>query len=145
MPGAEQPDQWVIRGNHHDAWVNGAQDPTSGQVAFLEEARAIGELMKQGWRATRTILYCAWDAEEPMLLGSTEWVEEHDKELAQHGVAYINSDASGRGYLEVQGSHSLEHLANDIARDIEDPETKLAVSRRSQLRRIGDSKTEDDR
>ena len=145
IPGAQSPDEWVIRGNHHDAWVNGAQDPTSGQVALLEEARALGELMKQGWRPKRTIIYCAWDAEEPMLLGSTEWVEEHDKELAQHAVAYINSDATGRGYLEVEGSHTLEHLVNDVARDIQDPETKLSVWRRSQLRRIEQAKTEDDR
>ena len=126
----------MIRGNHHDAWVNGAQDPTSGQVALLEEARAIGEMMKQGWRPKRTLIYCSWDAEEPMLLGSTEWVEEHDKELAQHAVAYINSDGNGRGYLEVEGSHTLEHLVNDVARDIQDPETKLAVSRRAQMRQI---------
>src|ERR1700726_4436365 len=109
IPGAQAPEEWVIRGNHHDAWVNGAQDPTSGQVALLEEARALGELVKQGWRPKRTIIYCAWDAEEPMLLGSTEWVEEHDKELAQHAVAYINSDSTGRGYLQVDGSHTLEH------------------------------------
>jgi len=145
IPGAQNPEEWVIRGNHHDAWVNGAQDPTSGQVALLEEARAIGELMKQGWKPRRTIIYCAWDAEEPMLLGSTEWVEEHDKELAQHAVAYINSDSNQRGYLEVEGSHSLEHLVNDVARDIQDPETNLSVSRRSQLRKIEQAKTEDDR
>jgi len=145
IPGAQSPEEWVIRGNHHDAWVNGAEDPTSGQVALLEEARAIGELMKQGWRPKRTIIYCAWDAEEPMLLGSTEWVEEHDKELAQHAAAYINSDGNGRGYLEVEGSHSLEHLVNDVSRDIQDPETKLAVWRRSQLHQIEQAKTEDDR
>jgi N-acetylated-alpha-linked acidic dipeptidase len=145
IPGAQFPEEWVIRGNHHDAWVNGAEDPTSGQVALLEEARALGELTTQGWRPKRTIIYCAWDAEEPMLVGSTEWVEDHDKELAQHAVAYINSDGNGRGYLEVQGSHSLEHLVNDVARDIQDPETKLTVSRRSQLRQIEEAKTEDDR
>jgi N-acetylated-alpha-linked acidic dipeptidase len=145
IPGAQTPDEWIIRGNHHDAWVNGAQDPTSGQVALLEEGRAIGELMKQGWRPKRTIIYCAWDAEEPMLLGSTEWVEEHDKELAQHAASYINSDSSGRGYLEVQGSHSLEHLINDVARGIQDPETKLDVWRRSQLRGIQLAKTAEDR
>jgi N-acetylated-alpha-linked acidic dipeptidase len=145
IPGAQFPDEWVIRGNHHDAWVNGAEDPTSGQVALLEEARGIGELMKQGWRPKRTLIYCSWDAEEPMLLGSTEWVEEHDKELAQHAVAYINSDGNQRGYLEVEGSHTLEHLANDIARDIPDPETKLTVSRRMQLRKIEEAKSDDDR
>jgi N-acetylated-alpha-linked acidic dipeptidase len=145
IPGAQFPDEWVIRGNHHDAWVNGAQDPISGQVALLEEARALGELVKQGWRPKRTIIYCAWDGEEPMLLGSTEWVETHDKELAQHAVAYINSDATGRGYLQVEGSHTLEHLVNDLARDIQDPETKLAVWNRSKLRRIEQARTEDDR
>lgn len=145
IPGAQFPDEWAIRGNHHDAWVNGAADPTSGQVAMLEEARALGELMKQGWRPKRTLIYCAWDAEEPMLIGSTEWVEEHDKELAQHAVAYINSDGNERGYLQVEGSHSLEHLMNEVARDIQDPETKLSVARRSQLRQIEEAKTDDDR
>ena len=145
IPGAQFPDQWVIRGNHHDAWVNGAEDPTSGQVALLEEARAIGEIMKQGWKPRRTLIYCSWDAEEPMLLGSTEWVEQHDKELAQHAVAYINSDGNGRGYLDVQGSHTLENLVNDVARDIQDPETRLPVWRRLQLKQIENSKGEDDR
>jgi N-acetylated-alpha-linked acidic dipeptidase len=145
IPGAQFPDEWVIRGNHHDAWVNGAEDPTSGQVALLEEARAIGELVKQGWKPKRTIIYCSWDAEEPMLLGSTEWVEQHDKELAQHAVAYINSDGNGRGYLDVQGSHSLENLVNDVARDIQDPETKLPVWRRLRLKQIRESKSDDDR
>jgi N-acetylated-alpha-linked acidic dipeptidase len=145
IPGAQFPEEWVIRGNHHDAWVNGAEDPTSGQVALLEEARSLGDLTKQGWKPKRTLIYCSWDAEEPMLLGSTEWVEEHDKELAQHAVAYINSDASGRGYLEVQGSHTLENLVNDVARAITDPETKLTVWRRLQLRQIEESKTDEDR
>jgi len=145
IPGAEQPDDWVIRGNHHDAWVNGAQDPTSGQVVMLEEARALGELRKQGWQPKRTIIYCAWDAEEPMLLGSTEWVETHDKELQQHAVAYINSDDSGRGYLDIAGSHTLEHMMNGVAREIQDPETKVSVWRRSQLHQIDQAKTEDDR
>jgi len=101
--------------------------------------------VKQGWRPKRTIIYCAWDGEEPMLLGSTEWVEEHDKELAQHAVAYINSDGNGRGYLDVQGSHTLEHFVNDVARDVQDPETKLTVRGRAQLHEIEQAKTEDDR
>jgi N-acetylated-alpha-linked acidic dipeptidase len=145
IPGAEQPDQWVIRGNHHDAWVNGAADPGSGQVTMLEEARSLGELTKQGWRPKRTIIYCAWDGEEPMLLGSTEWAEAHDKELQQHAVAYINSDGNGRGYLSMVGSHSLEHLVNGIARDIQDPETNLSVWQRSHLHEIAEAKTDDDR
>ncbi|HEX4642365.1 MAG TPA: M28 family metallopeptidase [Candidatus Acidoferrales bacterium] len=145
MSGAQFPDEWVIRGNHHDAWVNGAEDPTSGQVALLEEARALGELAKSGWKPKRTLIYCAWDAEEPMLLGSTEWVEQHDKELAQHAVAYINSDGNGRGYLDVQGSHTLENLVNDVSRDIPDPESKLSVYRRLQLQHIAQAKNEEDR
>ena len=145
IPGAQLPDEWVIRGNHHDAWVNGAEDPTSGQVALLEEARSIGELLKQGWKPKRTVIYCAWDAEEPMLLGSTEWVEEHDKELAEHAVAYINSDGNGRGYLDVEGSHTLEHLVSDVARGVPDPETKLAAFRRLQLLGIQEAKSDDDR
>ena len=145
IPGAEESDRWVIRGNHHDAWVNGAEDPSSGQVTMLEEARALGELMKQGWRPKRTIIYCAWDGEEPMLLGSTEWAEAHDKELQQHAVAYINSDGTGRGYLLMSGSHTLERLVNSVSRDIKDPETNLSVWQRAQLRGIAEAKTDDDR
>jgi N-acetylated-alpha-linked acidic dipeptidase len=145
IPGAEQPDQWVIRGNHHDAWVNGAEDPISAQVAMLEEARALGELVKQGWRPKRTIIYCAWDGEEPMLLGSTEWVEEHDMELQQHAVIYLNSDGNGRGYLGMAGSHSLEHFMNDVARDIQDPETKGSVWQRLNRSIISNAKNDDDR
>jgi len=145
IPGVEQPDQWVIRGNHHDAWVNGAEDPTSAQVALLEEARALGELVKQGWHPKRTIIYCAWDGEEPMLLGSTEWVEAHDKDLLQHAVVYINSDGNGRGYLGMGGSHTLERFMNDVARDIPDPETKTSVWQRLNRFAISDAKNDDDR
>jgi N-acetylated-alpha-linked acidic dipeptidase len=123
MPGSERPDEWVIRGNHHDAWVNGAGDPTSGLVAEMEEARAIGELVKSGWKPKRTIIYCAWDGEEPGLMGSTEWVEHHATELQQKTVAYINSDGNGRGFLFVQGSHTFESLITDVAKDVVDPET----------------------
>src|SRR5207247_650768 len=108
IQGSANPDEWIIRGNHHDGWVNGAEDPISGQVALLEEARALGELLKSGWKPKRTIIYCAWDGEEPGLLGSTEWAEQHYDELRAHGVAYINSDGNGRGYLRVEGSHTLE-------------------------------------
>src|SRR5436190_9883660 len=118
IPGSTFPDEWVIRGNHHDGWVNGAEDPISGQVAILEEARSLGELVKSGWKPKRTIIYCAWDGEEPGLLGSTEWAEQHYDELRAHGVAYINSDGNGRGYLGVEGSHTLEKFSNDIAREI---------------------------
>jgi N-acetylated-alpha-linked acidic dipeptidase len=132
MRGAEEPDLWVLRGNHHDAWVNGADDPISGQVALLEEARALGELAKQGWKPKRTIIYASWDGEEPMLLGSTEWVEEHADELRQHAAVYINSDGNERGYLGVEGSHSLQSFMNAIARDVEDPEAKVSVFKRQQ-------------
>jgi N-acetylated-alpha-linked acidic dipeptidase len=145
LRGAQEPDAWVIRGNHHDAWVNGAEDPISGQIALLEEARAFGELVKQGWKPQRTIIYCSWDGEEPMLLGSTEWAEAHDKELQQHAVAYINSDGNGRGYLGVEGSHTLEHFMNGVARDIPDPETKLSVLQRMHLRQIERARTAEDR
>ncbi|MDQ2944667.1 MAG: M28 family peptidase, partial [Acidobacteriota bacterium] len=136
IPGETEPDQWVIRGNHHDAWVNGADDPVSGLVSEMEEARAMGELLKQGWKPRRTILYCAWDAEEPGLIGSTEWVETHAKEVRDHAVMYLNSDNTGRGFLRVNGAHSLERFINAVARDIPDPETKLTVSQRARLQRI---------
>jgi len=145
IQGSTFPDEWVIRGNHHDGWVNGAEDPISGMVAVLEEARALGELAKSGWKPKRTIIYCAWDGEEPGLLGSTEWAEAHYDELRAHGVAYINSDSNGRGYLEVEGSHTLEKFTNDIAREISDPETKLTVWKRRQLHAIADAKTAEQR
>ena len=136
IPGSVYPDEWVIRGNHHDGWVNGAEDPLSGQSAMLEEARSLGALVKEGWKPKRTIIYCSWDGEEPGLLGSTEWVETHAEELSKHAVAYINSDGNGRGYLELGGSHTLEKFINDIASDIQDPETKLTAWKRDQLREI---------
>jgi len=145
VDGSQYPDEWVVRGNHHDAWVNGAEDPISGLVAELEEARTFGELLKQGWKPKRTIIYCAWDGEEPALLGSTEWAEEHADELSRHAVAYLNSDSNGRGYLYVGGSHSLEKFINGVARDIEDPEKKISVWKRSQLRRVEDAPSAEER
>jgi N-acetylated-alpha-linked acidic dipeptidase len=136
IPGAMHPDEWVIRGNHYDAWVNGAQDPVSGQVAMMEELRGYAELLKAGWKPKRTIIYAAWDGEEEGLLGSTEWGEAHDEELQQHAVAYINSDSNSRGYLGLVGSHTLEQLVNDVAHDITDPEKNISVWKRAQLRRI---------
>jgi N-acetylated-alpha-linked acidic dipeptidase len=133
IPGSAFPDQWIIRGNHHDAWVNGAEDPISGQVALLEEARSMAELVKQGWKPRRTIIFCAWDGEEPGLLGSTEWVETHQDELRKKAVMYVNSDTNGRGFLGIEGSHTLEHFVNGVARDVNDPETNLTVWKRAQL------------
>jgi N-acetylated-alpha-linked acidic dipeptidase len=135
MKGSELPDEWVMRGNHHDAWVNGAADPISGMVALMEEARVLSELVKTGWKPKRTIVYCAWDGEEPALIGSTEWVEHHAQELQQKVVAYINSDGNGRGFLYAGGSHTLEPLMSEIAGDVMDPQTKVSVRDRAKAAR----------
>jgi N-acetylated-alpha-linked acidic dipeptidase len=136
LRGSTYPDEWIVRGNHHDAWVNGAQDPSSGMAAELEEARALGELVKQGWRPKRTIVYAAWDGEEQGLLGSVEWVEHHEAELRQKAVVYINSDGNSRGFLSTGGSHALEQFVNRAMRDVEDPETRTSVWKRAQARAI---------
>ena len=136
IPGSTYPDEWIMRGNHHDAWVNGAEDPLAGTVAELEEARSLGTLLKQGWHPKRTIIYCVWDGEEEGLLGSTEWAEDHADELERKAVVYINSDGNGRGYLNASGSHTLEKFINGVAKDVKDPETGLTVWKRMQLRRI---------
>lgn len=135
LTGSTQPDQLVIRANHHDAWVNGADDPLSGLVAELEEMRALGALKKQGWSPKRTIIYAAWDGEEPAVLGSAEWAETHAADLTEHAVAYLNSDNSGRGYLSVSGSHILEKFINGVAADITDPETGATLERRMRAAR----------
>ena len=133
IKGDKYPDEWVIRGNHHDAWVNGAEDPISGAAPELDEARAFGELLKQGWKPARTIIYCFWDGEEPALLGSTEWAEFHADDLKKHAVAYFNSDGNSRGFFRAGGSHSLENFINSVAKDIDDPETKMSVWKRARL------------
>jgi len=145
MRGSELPDQWVLRGNHHDAWVNGAEDPISGMVTVLEEARMLSELRKQGWAPKRTIIYCAWDGEEPGLLGSTEWVETHREDLQKHGVAYVNSDGNDRGFFDAGGSHDLERLINDIARAIPDPEKDMSIWQRTRLNDISKAKSQEDK
>lgn len=139
IKGSEFPDQWVIRGNHHDAWVNGANDPISGMAAELEEAIAIGGLLKQGWRPKRTLVYCAWDAEEPGLMGSTEWVEDHAKELQAKAVAYINSDGNGRGFLGVEGSHAFMPFITDISKTVIDPQTGVSVFERHKANRAANA------
>ncbi len=136
MPGSERPDQWIIRGNHRDAWVNGADDPISGLVSMMEEARGIGELAKTGWRPKRTIVYAAWDAEEEGLIGSTEWVEEHADELRQKAAVYINTDSNGRGFLGMGGSHTLEKFMNEVAKSVPDPQTKMNVWERARANQI---------
>ncbi|WP_462221015.1 M28 family peptidase, partial [Ferruginibacter sp.] len=130
MPGSDFPDEWIIRGNHHDAWVNGAADPLSGMVAELNEAKAIGELAAKGIKPKRTIVFCAWDAEEPSLLGSTEWVEDHQEELKQKAVAYINTDGNSRGFIGAGGSHVFETYFNEIANEVKDPETGVSINDR---------------
>ncbi|HXL97145.1 MAG TPA: M28 family peptidase, partial [Steroidobacteraceae bacterium] len=130
IAGSELPEQWVVRGNHHDGWVFGAWDPLSGNSALMAEAKAIGALLKSGWRPRRTLIYASWDGEEPGLLGSTEWVETHAQELKRHAVVYVNSDNNARGFLEAQGSHSLQRLVNEVSAGIHDPETDGSVQAR---------------
>ncbi len=130
LKGSERPDEWVIRGNHRDGWVMGASDPLSGQVALLAEAKAFGQMVKAGWKPKRTIVYTSWDAEETGLIGSTEWVETHAEELKAKGVIYINSDGNGRGFLGAGGSHDYQHLVNQVAADVRDPQTGVSVGQR---------------
>jgi N-acetylated-alpha-linked acidic dipeptidase len=132
LKGSTEPDVWIVRGNHYDGWVNGADDPISGQSGMLEEARALGELVKQGWRPKRTLIYAAWDGEEPGLIGSTEWAETHAAELTKHAALYLNSDESNRGFFNAGGSHALERLVNEVAHDVTDPETKVSIWKRQQ-------------
>ena len=134
LKGSEFPDEWVIRGNHHDAWVHGANDPISGMVALMEEARCVGELAKKGEKPKRTLVYCAWDAEEPGLIGSTEWVEDHKAELQQKAVAYINTDGNGRGFFRAGGSHSLETMVSEVTEAVIDPQTNVSIKKRALAR-----------
>ncbi len=127
IPGATLPDEWVMFGNHHDAWVNGADDPLSGAVSLMEVGRGLGELLKSGWRPARTILLALWDGEEWGLLGSTEWAEAHRDELNGKGVVYINTDGTGKGWLSAGGSHSLQQFISEVARDVNDPRTGKPV------------------
>jgi N-acetylated-alpha-linked acidic dipeptidase len=134
MKGSDDPDRWVMRGNHHDGWVFGAGDPMSGHIAMMGEAKAIGALARTGWRPKRTLVYLSWDAEEPMLFGSTEWAETHAAELKQKALIYVNTDGSGHGFLNAAGSHSLQHLVNRVAADLTDPETGASVQARTRAR-----------
>ncbi len=145
IDGALFPDEWIVHGNHHDAWNNGARDPTSGNVALMETARAISELVKQGFRPKRTIIFASWDGEEWGLLGSTEWAETHKKELIEKGVVYINSDSTGKGWLGMSGSHTLQELINDVARDIADPERGVSLWEAARTRRIEEAVSDEDR
>ena len=135
IKGSEEPDRWIIRGNHHDGWVFGAMDPLSGQVALMAEAKSIGKLVKDGWRPRRTLVYTSWDGEEPGLLGSTEWAEQHAAELKLKAALYVNSDTNGRGFLQAEGSHALQHFLSEVARDVKDPETGASVLARALAQR----------
>ncbi|HXZ60879.1 MAG TPA: transferrin receptor-like dimerization domain-containing protein [Steroidobacteraceae bacterium] len=139
IPGRESPDAWVVRGNHRDGWVFGAWDPLSGQVAMLAEAKAIGTLVRSGWRPKRTLVYASWDGEEPGLLGSTEWAETHAAELSRNAVLYLNSDTNTRGFLAAGGSHSLQHLVNEVASAVRDPETGASAQARLRARTLAQS------
>jgi N-acetylated-alpha-linked acidic dipeptidase len=134
IPGAQKPNEWVVRGNHRDGWVFGAWDPLSGHVAMLAEAKAIGSLLKSGWKPKRTLVYASWDGEEPALLGSTEWVETHAEELQRKAVLYLNSDENSRGFLNAGGSHSLQHFLNDVSASVKDPETGVSTLARLRAR-----------
>ena len=134
LKGSEAPNDWIVRGNHHDGWVMGASDPLSGQTALLAEAKAFGALLKTGWKPKRTIVYTSWDGEEPGLLGSTEWAETHADELKAKAVVYINSDGNGRGFFRAEGSHAFQHFINEISADVKDPETGVSVRDRARAR-----------
>ena len=134
LKGSTAPDQWIIRGNHHDGWVFGASDPLAGMTAMMAEAKALGALHKAGWKPKRTIVYTSWDAEEPMLLGSTEWAEDHAAELQKKAVLYINSDGNGRGILNIGGSEDMEKFADTAIADLVDPETGQLVAARRRAR-----------
>ena len=134
LPGSEFPDQWVIRGNHHDGWNHGAADPLSGLVSLMGEAKALGALAAAGKGPKRTVVYAAWDAEEVGLIGSTEWVEDNAQMLSERAVAYINTDGNSRGFVNIGGSHVLEKMANEVMRDVIDPQTGVTVDQRRRAR-----------
>jgi len=130
LEGSQYPDEWIIRGNHHDGWNHGAADPISGLIALLSEAKAMSRLATDGFGPARTVIYAAWDAEEPGLIGSTEWAEHHAVELQEHTVAYLNTDGNGRGFVNIGGSHVLERFFNEVIADIDDPQTGVSVKER---------------
>ncbi len=139
LRGRSRPDDWVIRGNHRDGWVYGASDPLTGHSAMLSEAKALGMLVRSGWRPERTIVYASWDGEEPGLLGSTEWAETHADELARKAVIYVNSDVNGRGFFQAEASHDLQHMIDDAARDVADPQTGASTLDRARAHILADA------
>ena len=127
IPGSSEKDQWIMYGNHHDAWVNGASDPVSGAAALMETARVLSVLRAQGWQPKRTIKLALWDGEEYGLVGSTEWVEKHAEELSQTGAVYLNTDSSGSGVMSAGGSAALERFLDEVFRDTTDPGTGKSI------------------
>jgi len=121
IPGSEFPDEWILYGNHHDAWVDGANDPLSGAAPLLETARTMAELSRKGWKPKRTLMFAFWDGEEFGLIGSTEWMEKHADELNRKLAVYVNSDSSGKGTLSAGGSHALEGAVKEALRNVKDP------------------------
>jgi N-acetylated-alpha-linked acidic dipeptidase len=136
IEGSTYPDEWIIFGNHHDAWVNGADDPISGAVALMETARGLSELLKTGWRPKRTLILALWDGEEWGLLGSTEWAEKHAAELKDKAAVYINTDSSGKGWLQVGGSHGLQQFMTEVSREVMDPRTGKPVAEEARRRQV---------
>jgi len=145
LKGEKFPDEWVIRGNHHDGWNHGAADPLSGLVAMLSEAHSVAMLAQAENRPARTIIYAVWDAEEPGLIGSTEWAEHHARELKEHVVAYLNNDGSSRGFVNIGGSHVLERFFNQIMDDVRDPLMDISVKERRRASMVLNAKTDSDR
>jgi len=144
LEGSEFPDEWVIRGNHHDGWNHGAADPLSGMITMLAEAKAVAALAKSGERPLRTVIYAAWDAEEPGLIGSTEWAEHHAEDLKKHAVAYLNTDGTSRGFIGIGGSHVLERFFNQIIEEVKDPRSEITLKQRLQaaMKVFGESEQE---
>ncbi|XP_048532138.1 probable glutamate carboxypeptidase VP8 isoform X1 [Triticum urartu] len=125
IKGREEPDRYVILGNHRDAWTYGAVDPNSGTAALLNVARRLGIMLQSGWTPRRTIILCSWDAEEFGMIGSTEWVEENLGDLQSKAVAYLNVDCAVQGMGLFAGSTpQLDKLLIDVTRQVKDPDVE---------------------
>ena len=144
IPGTTRPDEWIVAGNHHDAWVFGADDPAGAAATVLEAARTLAELQDQGWRPDRTIIFALWDGEEQGLLGSTEWAEDHADELREKAVAYVQGDNYRRGVFTSSGSTALESFMREVARDTRDPATGRSALELATERAVATARTSSD-